>query len=96
MAGNATKRSVSATFSLLVAVASASSETVVVKYRGSVPLDTFQCHEIDRSGFVNRVCYDATQQYMIVMLGQTYYQYCEIDPATVAGLLGAPSMGKFF
>ncbi len=37
----------------------AAAETVTVKYRGPVPLDTFQCATIDRSSLVERVCYDA-------------------------------------
>lgn len=38
---------------------SAAAESVNVKYRGDVPLDTFQCATIDRSSLVERVCYDA-------------------------------------
>ncbi|MFT3989003.1 KTSC domain-containing protein [Aestuariivirga sp.] len=74
---------------------SASAETVTVKYRGPVPLDSFQCRDTE-SSFVERVCYDAAQQYMVIRLKGTYYHYCEIDEATVAGLLAAPSTGKFF
>ena len=66
-----------------------------VKYRGDVPLDTFQCATIDRSGLVERVCYDAAQ-YMVILLKGTYYHYCEIDQGTVDELLGAESMGKYF
>ncbi len=43
----------------LVLSSSAIAETVSVKYRGPVPLDAFQCATIDRSGLVERVCYDA-------------------------------------
>lgn len=81
---------------MLLAPDLAMAETVMVKYRGPVPLDTFQCQNVTRSSLVNRVCYDAAQAYMVIALNGTFYHYCEIDAATVDGLLSAPSMGKFF
>jgi hypothetical protein len=33
---------------------------------------------------------------MLINLSGTWYQYCEIDPATVANLLDAESMGRFY
>lgn len=75
----------------------ATAETVTVKYRGPVPLDTFQCAAIDRSSFVKRVCYDAAQQrYMVILLRGTYYHYCEIGPGDVYLLLSAESIGQYF
>lgn len=87
------------TFAALVlihSVASVSAETVTVKYRGPVPLDSFQCVNIDRSSLVQRVCYDAIQQYMVILLKGIYYHYCEIGQSTVEALLGAESMGRYF
>ena len=72
------------------------AESVTVKYRGPVPLDTFQCATIDRSSLVERVCYDAAQQYMVILLKGTYYHYCEIGQGTVEALLAADSMGRYF
>jgi hypothetical protein len=63
------------------------------KYRGAVNLD---CTDIDRSSFVKRICYDRTNKYMLINLGGTYYHYCEIDGETVAGLVHADSIGRFF
>ena len=60
------------------------------------PLDSFQCATIDRSSLVGRVCYDAAQQYMVILLKGTYYHYCEIGQATVDKFLGAESMGRYF
>ena len=74
----------------------ASAETVTVKYRGPVPLDTFECATVDRSGLVQRVCYDAVKQYLVILLKGTYYHYCEIGQGTVDALLGAESMGRYF
>ena len=72
------------------------SETVDVKYRGTVDLTPFKCTSIDRSSFIRRVCYDAAHSYMIVKLNETYYHYCDIDSATVDAFDAANSMGRFY
>ena len=74
----------------------ANAETVSVKYRGEVPLYTFQCTPIGRSSLVERVCYDAVQRYMVILLKGTYYHYCEIGQGTVDALLAADSMGRYY
>lgn len=84
---------------LLFAVAVASparAESVFVKYRGEVPLDSFECEWTEQSSLVNRVCYDEAESYMLIELRGTYYHYCEIDAETVAGLLAAESMGRYY
>jgi hypothetical protein len=80
----------------LAHIAWAESETVDVKYRGTVDLKTFECRDTPRSSVIQRVCYDKAQSYMIISLRGTYYQYCELPPATFDDLMGAPSMGQFF
>jgi len=80
----------------LFLTAAARSEIVDVKYRGAVDLKTFECRDINRSSFIQRVCYDKTQSYMIISLRGTYYHYCELLPATFDSLMGAPSMGQFY
>ncbi len=72
------------------------AETVNIKYRGPVDLTPFACEAMTRSSFINRVCYDAANQYMIIKLKQTYYHYCEIDAGTVASLKAAESMGRYY
>src|SRR3989442_15275819 len=72
------------------------AETVLVKYRGPVDLKTFSCNDITRSSFIRRVCYDRSNQYMLINLNGTYYHYCEIDNSTVVSLLAADSMGRFY
>ena len=72
------------------------SETVDVKYRGPIDLKTFECLDINRSSFIQRVCYDKPQSYMVINLKGTYYHYCELPPATFEALMGAPSMGQFY
>jgi hypothetical protein len=74
----------------------AGAETVNVKYRGEVNLAPFDCTDITRSSFVRRICYDRGNSYMLISLNGTYYHYCEIDGATVAGLLHGDSIGRFY
>jgi len=74
----------------------ARAESVYVKYRGEVDLKFFDCTDITRSSLINRICYDRSNEYMLISLNGTFYHYCEIDASTVSFLLNAPSMGKFF
>lgn len=74
----------------------AEAETVNVKYRGPVDLTRFVCSDITRSSFINRVCYDQPNQYMVIQLNAVYYPYCEIPKLTIDALLSADSMGRYF
>jgi hypothetical protein len=76
--------------------ATANSEVVTVKYRGPVNLGPFKCDAITRSSFIERVCYDQPNSYMLIELSGTWYHYCEIDPDTVSNLMVADSMGRFY
>jgi len=73
----------------------AQAETVDVKYRGPVDLKPFTCTNTV-SGFVNRVCYDKANSYMLILLKNTWYHYCEIDAGTVASLISAQSVGRYY
>jgi KTSC domain len=84
------------TLILLMLASEVQSETVDVKYRGPVDLKTFECQDISRSSFIQRVCYDQSQSYMIISLKGAYYHYCELPPTTFDGLMSAPSMGQFY
>lgn len=77
-------------------VSAAQAETVQVKYRGPVDLAPFACEAVTRSSFIQRVCYDENNSYMLINLRGTWYHYCEIDPGTVSSLLAADSMGQFY
>src|ERR1700720_2972787 len=72
------------------------AETVDVKYRGLVDLRWLNCTEISRSSFIKRVCYDRSNEYMLINLNGTYYHYCQIDGITVDSMLNADSMGRYF
>ena len=81
---------------VLFGISKFSSEIVDVKYRGPVDLNYFSCTNFDRSSLVRRVCYDRSNNYMVISLNGIYYHYCEIDSGTVASLLSADSMGRFY
>lgn len=81
---------------LLLFSAEVRSETANIQYRGPVDLKTFECRDTPRSSFIQRVCYDKPQSYMIINLNGVYYHYCELPLATFEALMGAPSMGQFY
>ncbi|WP_340672300.1 KTSC domain-containing protein [Bradyrhizobium ottawaense] len=80
----------------LAGASSAAAETIDVKYYGKLDLGPFVCTNVTRSSFVNRACYDKSQQFMVVQLRSVYYPYCEMSPATFEAFLAAPSMGQFY
>jgi len=80
---------------LLELGATAQAEVVDVKYRGLVDLKSFTCADTV-SSFVNMVCYDKTNSYMLILLKDTWYHYCEIDERTVASLISADSVGRYY
>lgn len=81
---------------LCVLLASAAAaETVDVKYHRPVDLKPFICTDTV-SSFVNRVCYDEANRYMLILLRTTWYHYCDIDEGTVQGLLSAESKGRYY
>lgn len=71
------------------------AETVDVKYRGPVDLKPFTCTDT-KSSFVNRVCYDKANTYMLILLNKTWYHYCEIDVGTVSSLIKSDSVGRYY
>jgi hypothetical protein len=81
---------------LLISTVEVRSETVDVKYRGPVDLKPFECRDTPRSSFIQRLCYDKAQSYMLINLRGTFYHYCELPPATFDALASAPSMGQFY
>jgi len=80
----------------LVFCAGAQAETVNVKYRGPVDLAPFDCQTITRSSFIERICFDPKNTYMLIELSGTWYHYCEIDKDTVSNLMAANSMGHYY
>lgn len=72
------------------------AEVAEVKYRGAVDLKPFICSDVTRSSFIERVCYDAANQYMLLKLKSTYYHYCEVPSSILESLISAPSMGRYY
>lgn len=71
------------------------AEDVFVKYRGAVNLNGFACH-LTSSSFVHRICYLEENDYLVVLLDQTYYHYCRIPANVTRKWLGASSKGRFY
>jgi hypothetical protein len=74
----------------------ARAESVFVKFRGLVSLDSFECTSVSRSSLVERVCYDSANEYMLIKLNGVYYHYCEIPGRKVRELLSADSIGAHY
>jgi len=72
------------------------AETVFVKHRGQVNLSPFECNWIQRSSFIERLCYDSREEYVIVKLNGTYYHYCEVPSRIVEAWYRADSMGRYY
>jgi hypothetical protein len=84
---------------LLIGLAGASwtgAETVEVRDRGALDLTPFACHDITRSSVVNRVCYEAAGQSMIVQVNAVYFQHCGMPQAMLDSFLNAPSIGHYY
>jgi hypothetical protein len=74
----------------------AAAETIDVKYYGKLDLAPFACTDVSRSSFINRACYDKSQQFMVVQLRSVYYPYCEMPVAIFGAFLAARSMGQYY
>ena len=75
---------------------SASAECIPVKYRETcVPVEKLECKK-PVSSFVNQVCYDASNKYMVILLKTTWYHYCGIPQEKVTTLENAESPGRYY
>jgi hypothetical protein len=82
-------------FSALILLAHTSSaESFFVKYRGEVDLAPFRSDTITRSSFIDRLCDDSKESYVLVSLNGTFYHYCE--QGVVNQWLAADSMGRYY
>jgi hypothetical protein len=74
----------------------AGDENIIVKYRGEVNLESYQCDWISRSSLIKRLCYDSSQLHVIVLLKQTYYQYCVVPKKVISEWAKSSSMGEYY
>jgi hypothetical protein len=72
------------------------TEKVDVRDRGAIDLAPFACTNTPRSSMVQRVCYDEARRYLLVSVGGSYRDYCELSSATYNACVAAPSMGRFY
>jgi hypothetical protein len=82
-------------FISLYSISFAHAETVYVKYRGSISLDNFKCKNTI-SSFVNRICYQKKNDYLIVLLSSTYYHYCKVPNNVFKSWVNSSSKGRFY
>ena len=83
---------------LLVCVSTAAqAECVTVKYRDGacVPLEKLECKSTV-SSFIDRLCYDEKNSYMLLLLKETWYHYCNIPKDEVDRFLSSESLGRFY
>ena len=81
---------------VIFAATPVNAETVCVKY-GPCPLELspFVCSDV-ASSFIRRVCYDASNSFMVIELNTTWYPYCAIGADVVQALIGAVSPGTYY
>jgi len=83
----------------LIISAPAAAEKICIKY-GPCGLDLgaygFECTETARSSFVRRVCHDVKQNFLAVLLNDTWYPHCGVRALDVLGLVTAPSVGRHY
>lgn len=80
----------------LLLTAEFGAETVDLQDGRAVDLASYKCRDTPRSTLIQRACYDPVQASMIVSVKGTYFQYCDLPPATFDALMAAPSIGQFF
>ena len=72
------------------------AETVKVAGRSPVNLQLFSCNEIQKAKVVKRVCYEGTYDYLLVLEGNKYVQYCTVDDKVVQNFLDAANKDRYY
>jgi hypothetical protein len=72
------------------------AETVDVRHYGPLDLAHLNCESVSRSSFIERVCYDKKERFLVIKLREIDYPYCGIDQANIDALMSADSMGRFY
>ncbi len=60
------------TIALYLCAFNSSAESVSVKYRGAVASASFNCAWIQRSSFINRLCYDSNEHASVKTTEKAY------------------------
>jgi len=75
------------------------SQHISIKYREtpvSLWSDKLEEGDVSDSSFIYGAFYDAEDDYMILLLDDTYYQYCSVPSDIWDGLLDADSHGTYY
>ena len=74
------------------------SETIYVKYRGTVDVDNghFTHLKLKSSSLIKDMYYDKNNKYLLVQLKHTYYHYCSIPNSVVNSWIESPSLGRYY
>lgn len=81
---------------VLFCVTSAKAETIDVKYLGQVNLNSYKCPDIEQDEDVKRICFDASRSHLIVKLGSTYYNYCNVPHDIFVEWISSESLYKYY
>ena len=71
-------------------------ENVDVQGRGLVSLAPFDCRNTPLDGFVERICYDAANAYLLLDLGGVWTQFCRVDAKTMSDLKSGAALRDFY
>lgn len=72
------------------------AETVKVPGRSPVDLQLFSCNDVQRAKVVRRVCYEGTYDYLLVLVGKKYVQYCAVDDEAIHKFLDAGNKDRYY
>ena len=74
----------------------AGPEKVDVQGLGFVSLAPFDCRNTPLDGFVERICYDATNAHLLLDLGGVWTQFCRVDTKTMSDLKSGTALRQFY
>ena len=90
-------RTLLAVLSLAVSIGTAEADCVEVKYYAGRCLDLARLNCTNtKSSFVHQVCYDGSNRFMVILLRNTRYPYCNMRPEVVDDLLNADAKGRYY
>ena len=83
----------------LLAASPMEARDITVKYCPTpvdVSNDHFQVFDLKPSSLVQKIFYDAGNEYLLVCLKETFYDYCEISEAAVRKWVAASSLRRYY
>ncbi len=77
----------------------ANANYVTIKYRNTpvnIAAPQFEYLNTDVSSFIRGAWYDEDNQYLVMKLNDTYYNYCSVPVSTWEGFKHSESFGRYF